>query len=85
MYLSPKTAFVRNVGVASLNGAITLIILLIAPMGLAGVIINTLLVSLASFANATLGDRIVLYLQPNKDKELLQAYLDSQNTDITHK
>jgi hypothetical protein len=65
MYLSSRAAFIRNLSVSVLNGAITLIILLIAPMGLAGVIMNTALVTLASFANATLCDRIVHFLQPS--------------------
>ena len=64
MYLSFRAAFIRNISVSLLNGAITLIILLIAPMGLAGVIMNTALVTIASFANATLCDRIVHFLQP---------------------
>lgn len=42
MYLTPKTAFVRNLAAAILNGTITLIILLIAPLGLLAVIVNTL-------------------------------------------
>jgi Na+/serine symporter len=44
MYISPRAAKVRNVLVSAANGSITLIILLIAPLGLAAVIINTLLV-----------------------------------------
>lgn len=74
MYLSHRTAFIRNLAVAGLNGAITLIILLIAPMGLAGVIINTSLVTIASFLNATMCDRIVRFLQPNYLTK--QAYFD---------
>jgi hypothetical protein len=67
MFLSPRVAFVRNLAVAGFNGAITLIILLIAPMGLAGVITNTLMIATASFFNATACDRIVLYLQGSSD------------------
>ncbi len=62
MYFSHRAALVRNLSVALLNGGITLIILLIAPLGLAAVIINTLLVTIASFANATAGNSIVRFL-----------------------
>jgi hypothetical protein len=44
MYISPRTAFTRNSLVSIGTGSITLVILLIAPLGLAAVIINTLLV-----------------------------------------
>ncbi len=45
MYISRRFATVRNVSVSTVNGGITLVILLIAPLGLAAVIINTLLVT----------------------------------------
>lgn len=63
--LSSRAALIRNLAVSALNGSITLIILLIAPMGLAAVITNTLLVTAASFVNATFCDRIVQFLQPS--------------------
>jgi len=66
MYLTPRSAQVRNIAVATVNGSITLVILLIAPLGLAAVIFNTLLVALASYGTATLADRIILYLQGGK-------------------
>ncbi len=62
LVLSPRTAVVRNLAVAVVNGAITLIILLIAPLGLMAVVINTLLITAASYATATASDRILLYL-----------------------
>ena len=67
MFLSPRVALVRNLAVALFNGAIALVILLIAPMGLAGVITNTLMITVASFLNATACDRIVLFLQSGQD------------------
>ncbi|MBF2001494.1 MAG: hypothetical protein IGS38_12325 [Synechococcales cyanobacterium M58_A2018_015] len=63
MYISTRAAFVRNVAVALVNGAVTLVILLIAPLGLAAVWINTLLVVIATYATATIGDRVLRYLQ----------------------
>lgn len=80
MYLSNRAALVRNLAVASLNGGITLIILLIAPLGLAAVIINTLLVTLASFINATAGDSIVRFLQPSQIKTMLAEIISQQST-----
>lgn len=79
MYISPRGALVRNLGVAIANGAITLIILLIAPLGLTAVIINTLLVTLASFVNATAGDSIVNFLQPTQIKTLVTEVCNKQS------
>ncbi len=62
MYVSHKASFVRNVAAALINGIITLIILLIAPLGLAAVIVNTGLVAFSTFAVATGVDWIVLWL-----------------------
>ncbi|PPJ62839.1 CRISPR-associated protein Csx18 [Cuspidothrix issatschenkoi] len=81
MYISHRAALVRNLGVATCNGAITLIILLIAPLGLTAVIINTLLVTLASFINAAAGDRIVRFLQPAQIKTII-AEIINQNSII---
>lgn len=63
MYLTPRSAFVRNLLVTLANGGLTLVILLIAPLGLAAVIVNTLLVMGATLATTTLGDRVVAFLQ----------------------
>lgn len=76
MYLTPRIVFVRNLAVATVNGVITLIILLIAPLGLVAVWINTLLVAAASFATATLADQVVQYLSPAAPRP---APLDSAN------
>lgn len=68
MYLTHRSALIRNLSVALLNGLITLTLLLIAPMGLAGVISTTIAVTLASLVNATLSDTIVRYLQPSRPR-----------------
>lgn len=60
--ISTRAALVRNTAVAIGNGSITLILLLIAPMGLAGVISNTLMVTIASFAMGTAADQVVKWL-----------------------
>ncbi|MEI3650478.1 MAG: CRISPR-associated protein Csx18 [Dolichospermum lemmermannii FEM_B0920] len=82
MYISNRAALVRNLAVAFLNGTITLIILLIAPLGLAAVIINTILVIIATFANATAGDSVVRFLQPSQIKTMI-AEIMSQQSQIT--
>jgi hypothetical protein len=41
MYITYRSLLVRNLALAIANGSITLIILLIAPLGLAAVILNT--------------------------------------------
>lgn len=74
MYLTSRAVMLKNIAVASLNGAITLIILLIAPLGLASVIVNTALVTVASFLNATFCDRLVRYLQ--SDLQARHTYLE---------
>jgi hypothetical protein len=81
MYISHRAALVRNLGVAICNDAITLIILLIAPLGLTAVIINTILVVLASFVNAAAGDSIVRFLQPAQIKTII-AEIINQNSII---
>ncbi len=62
MYLSYRAARVRNIAVSLANGTITLIILLIAPLGLAAVITNTFLVTVATYFTATAADRVVRFL-----------------------
>ncbi len=72
MYIKPRTAQVRNLAVSAVNGIVTLIILLIAPLGLAAVIINTVLVTVATYATATASDRILQFLKGDSQQaELL--------------
>jgi hypothetical protein len=66
MHLSTRSIQVRNLSVAGVNGVVTLIILLIAPLGLAAVIINTVLVTIATYLTATSADWVVRYLQPQQ-------------------
>jgi hypothetical protein len=63
MYLSKRSAQVRNLAIALVNGAVTLVILLIAPLGLMAVIVNTVLVVVTTYITATVGDRVIRYLQ----------------------
>jgi hypothetical protein len=66
MYINKRSQLVRNITLAIANGGITLIILLIAPLGLAAVIINTVLITISTFLTATASDKIIRYLQPSQ-------------------
>lgn len=78
MYISLRATRVRTLLVSTINGGITLIILLIAPLGLAAVIINTLLVTVATYAVSSVADRVIAWLLPPTQAELLsQSNLDS--------
>ena len=73
MYISRRSATVRNVSISTVNGGITLVILLIAPLGLAAVIINTMLVAVATYIVASAADRVVLWLEPEQNVELTSS------------
>jgi hypothetical protein len=62
LVITAKGAFIRNLATALVNGTITLILLLIAPLGLAAVIVNTMLVTFSTFMVNSLGDRVVQWL-----------------------
>lgn len=62
MYLSTRGAIVRNLATAIINGIITLILLLIAPLGLAAVIGNTFMVTVATFFVGSFSDLVVAWL-----------------------
>lgn len=67
MYLSSRALQVRNASIAGINGTLTLIILLIAPLGLAAVIINTAFVTIATYATGTAIDRIIFSMQRDRN------------------
>ncbi len=68
-FLTAKMARVRNLSVSAANGAISLTILLIAPMGLFGVIVNTLLIMAATYGSLTASDRVISYLQRDQQRD----------------
>jgi len=70
MYISRRSAKVRNASVAAINGSITLVILLIAPLGMVAVIVNTLLVTVATYMVSNLADKVILWLEPGQRAEL---------------
>lgn len=73
MYISRRSATVRNALVSVANGGVTLVILLIAPMGLAAVIINALLVTFATYIVSSAADRVVKWLEPEGKAELISS------------
>lgn len=57
-----RGALVRNCVVAGVNGAITLTLLLIAPLGLAAVITNTALITASTLVVGIAADGVVRWL-----------------------
>lgn len=78
MYVSSNAALVRNVSASVVNGGITLIILLVAPLGLLAVIINTLLVTVATYTTIVAADRVMLFLDRNQQAELISKSKQSR-------
>jgi len=67
-----KAKVLKNLVTAIINGLITLAILLIAPLGLAAVITNTILVAIASFFSGSLTEIVMdLLSSPEIDVEVL--------------
>lgn len=81
MYISTRSQLLRNALVSVSTGSITLIILLIAPLGLAAVIINTLLVTLASYLVSSVADRVIVWLLPPTSAELF-SHMESLQQSI---
>ncbi|CAD5988650.1 hypothetical protein PCC9214_05431 (plasmid) [Planktothrix tepida] len=77
MYISNRAIVVRNFAIAIVNGAITLIILLIAPLGLMAVISNTFLVTVASFFTATIADGVIRFLQASRSGGEMPLHTDA--------
>ena len=67
MLARQRLLFIRNLAIAFVNGLFTLVILLIAPLGLLAVIVNTLLVFIATFIISMVGDRVIHWLLSDTD------------------
>jgi hypothetical protein len=85
MYLSQKAAFVRNAIAAGTNGAITLIILLIAPLGIVAVIVNTVLITLSTFFVCSVADMVVVWLSFASQPNRLDRSRKNKNSAIEYK
>jgi hypothetical protein len=74
MLLPKSIVLARNIAVAFLNGLLTLIILLIAPLGLLAVITNTVLVTLSTYILLSFSDGILRQMfASNQVKEINQT------------
>lgn len=62
MYISSKATFIRNLSASIINSLITLVLLLIAPLGLATVITNTIAVGVSTFIVCTSLDLVTVWL-----------------------
>lgn len=80
MYLSKRAAFMRNIAASAINGIITLILLLIAPLGLASVISNTFLVALSTLIVCSICDLLVAWLSFSTPSERFIR----QKSDLSH-
>ncbi|MEI6430522.1 MAG: CRISPR-associated protein Csx18 [Pseudanabaena sp. ELA607] len=78
--MTPKTAQVRNAVVAVANGGISLTILLIAPLGLFAVVVNTVLIMASTYGVLVASDRVLAYLQQGADSQRFGAGRDSAVT-----
>lgn len=69
MLISWKGSLIKSIAIAFINGLITLILLLIAPLGLATVITNTVMITLSSFMVSIMFDFITIWLlkSPNNN------------------
>jgi hypothetical protein len=77
MYISIRAAVVKNLIVAIANGTITLILLLIAPLGLAAVIGNTFMVTVATFFVATFSDTVASWLNASQKQTVFKPNINS--------
>lgn len=80
MYISWQGNLVKNIAIAFFNGLITLILLLIAPLGLASVIFNTAAVTVSSFVVATICDGIARWLINSSRLKILDEELSDSQT-----
>lgn len=78
MHISSRAALVRNISVSIVNGTITLIILLIAPLGMMAVIINTLLVTVATYTVTIAADRVIKFLQRDRQMSFISPPSNSE-------
>jgi hypothetical protein len=80
MYISRRASRLRNLLVSVSTGSITLIILLIAPLGLVAVIINTALVTFTTYIVSGVADRVIAWLEPAANADLIS---DSQKQNLS--
>jgi hypothetical protein len=83
MYISHRGAFIRNLAAGSINSLITLVLLLIAPLGLAAVITNTIAVGISTFIVCTALDGVTLWLlNAYKPPRFQESWHQQQRTNL---
>lgn len=75
MYISRKAIFIRNLSTSLINSLITLVLLLIAPLGLASVITNTIAIGISTFLVSITLDFIAIWLLQD-DRQRRFSYRD---------
>lgn len=80
MYISRRYAIFKSASISTINGAINLIILLIAPLGLVAVIINTILVTVTTYMVSSAADKIILWLEPKQKEALISSNKDENRS-----
>jgi len=74
-----KGSLIKNIASAFINGLIALTLLLIAPLGLASVITNTIAISVSTFV-VTMGfDFVALWLEQSQEPRYFDRPLDQQS------
>ena len=79
MYISRRGSLVKNVATAVVNGAISLVILLIAPLGLAAVIMNTFVITVSTFIVGIGFDHLSFWLLKGSKRQYFDYPLENQN------
>lgn len=79
MNFALKGNLIKNIASAFINGLITLALLLIAPLGLASVIFNTLAVTISTFFVTMSFDLVAWWLIKPHRQEFFDRPLDQEN------
>ncbi|MBL1211542.1 CRISPR-associated protein Csx18 [Geminocystis sp. GBBB08] len=85
MLISWKGSLIKSVAIAFINGLITLILLLIAPLGLAAVIGNTIMITLSSFTVSIVFDFITIWLLKSPNNNFFDVPYDQRIDQIRQK
>lgn len=85
MLISWKSSLIKSITIAFINGLITLAILLIAPLGLATVIINTIIIATSSFVVNITFDFITMWLLKSANHNFFDIPYNNKMREIKQK
>jgi len=85
MLISCKGSLIKSIAIAFFNGLITLILLLIAPLGLAAVIMNTIMITVSSFMVSVIFDVITIWLLKSPNNNFFDVPYDNKMEQLRHK